>query len=151
ADGDKHGGKCQQPGRKTVPAEQEYAKKGRLEVECCQDFIADQWANDVAGKFGKTAPVGAELVGEHDAGDHAHGKRNSEDLGPEASEAMVFFVLRAPPCKQQHGDEGRQTDREGGEDDVEGYREGKLDSCQKDGIQVHASLPALNAALSPSP
>jgi hypothetical protein len=55
-----------QPGRHAVPAEQQDAEKRRLEEEGGQHLVADQRADHIARDMREAAPVGAELVGQHD-------------------------------------------------------------------------------------
>ena len=50
-----------------LPAEQQDAEEGRLQEKRGQHLVADQRADDVAGDHREAAPVGAELVGQHDA------------------------------------------------------------------------------------
>ncbi len=114
--------------RHAVPAEQHDAEEGRLEEERGQHLVAEQRPEHVADDDREVAPVGAELVGQHDAGDDAHGEGHGEDLGPEARQAMQVLAPGHPPAHEQRRDEGREPDREAREDDVEGDREARTGS-----------------------
>ena len=78
-----------QPGRHAVAAEQQDAEEGRFEEERGEHLVAGERPDDVAGDDREAAPVGAELVGQHDARDDAHAERDREDLGPEPGEPLV--------------------------------------------------------------
>ena len=78
-----------QPWPDLVPAEQHDAEEARLEEEGGQHLIGEQRAGDAAGEGGEIAPVRAELVGHHQAGDDAHGEVDGEDLRPEMIEIAI--------------------------------------------------------------
>ena len=80
--------------RHAVPAEQQDAEEGRFEEEGGQHLVADQRADDVAGDDREAAPVGAELVGQHDPRHDAHAERHREDLGPEPREPVIALAGR---------------------------------------------------------
>ena len=73
-----------------------------------------------AGLVGEDAPVGAELVGEHDAGDDAHAEGERERLHPRRGRAGCSG--RRPvdePEPLEHGEIAAEPDRKRREDDVE--------------------------------
>ena len=72
AEGDHQAGEHVQPARHALAAEQKYGEKRRFEKERRQNLVADQRPDDVAGDRREAAPIGAELIGQHDAGHHAH-------------------------------------------------------------------------------
>jgi hypothetical protein len=97
ADSDRNGGENMQPARHPVAAEQQDAEESRFQEKRGQNFVADQRADGVAGDEGKAAPVGAELIGQHDAGHHAHGERHGEDARPEAGDVAINVAPGAAP------------------------------------------------------
>ena len=58
-------------------------------------FHGQRLSDDAAGGLGKARPVGAELEFHGDAGDHAHGEIDGEDLRPEARGVVVVLVAGA--------------------------------------------------------
>jgi hypothetical protein len=56
-----------QPRPDFVPAEQHHPEETRFKEEGGQYFIGEQGAGNAPGKLGKSAPVGAKLVGHHQA------------------------------------------------------------------------------------
>ena len=72
-----------QPWPNAVPAKQHHPEKTGFEEEGGQHFVGQQRAGNAAGKLRETAPVGAKLVGHHQAGDDAHAKIDGENLRPE--------------------------------------------------------------------
>ena len=125
-----------------VPAEQHDPEEGGLEEERRQHFVADERPDDVADDDREAAPVRAELIGEHDAGDDAHRERDGEDLRPEAGEVAQVLAPGHAPAHEQRRDERGEPDREAREDDMEGDRERELDACEEKGVNVHVVLPA---------
>ena len=75
AGGDHQGGEVVQPLADPAHAEQHHAEEARLEKEGAQHLVAQQGAQDGPGLVREHAPVGAELVAHHDAGDDAHRRR----------------------------------------------------------------------------
>ena len=59
--------------------------------------------------FREARPVGAELEFHGDAGDHAHGEIDGEDLRPEARRAIVVLVAGAQRHGFQNHDQQRQA------------------------------------------
>ena len=66
ADGDQDRGQDVEPRGEAVPAEQQDSEEGRFEKEGGDHLVADQRADHVADHHREAAPVGAELVAEHD-------------------------------------------------------------------------------------
>ena len=117
-----------------LQAEQHDAEKTRLEEKCRQHLIGHQRADHRAGLVGKCRPVGAELVGHHDARYHAHAERNGEDLQPVIEQVDEDVPAGPEPEGFEHRQVARKSDREGREHDVERHREGELRAGQKDRI-----------------
>ncbi len=78
-----------QPRPYPVPAEEHHPEKARFQKERCQDFIGQQGAGNAPRELRETAPVGAELIGHHQPGNHPHAEVDGEDFRPEV-------VQRAP-------------------------------------------------------
>ena len=129
-----------EPGWHAVEAEQQHAEESRLQEERRQHFVAEQRPEHVAGDDREAAPIGAELVGQHDARHHAHRERDREDLGPESHQPLVALVAGAQPDRAERGDIGRQADGEARENDVKDDGEGELQTGQQDRIKVHRYL-----------
>src|SRR5918996_4324375 len=109
-----------QPARYAVAAEQQDAKEGGLEEKGGQHFIASQRPDHIAGDDRKAAPVGAELIRQHDAGYDTHGEGYGEDPRPEARDFLVNVPGRPAPEDFQRGDIRRQADGEARENNMEG-------------------------------
>ena len=116
-------------------------KKRRLEHEGGERLVSEQRSLDRPGPFGEHAPVGAELEGHDDPGDHAHAERHREDLEPEIEDAPVERIAGDEPHALDRRQPRRQPDREGRKDDVEADHEAELDARQEDRIEVHGSVP----------
>ncbi len=142
ADRDQHRGKHVDVRRDALPAEQHDAEERGFEEECRQNLVAEQGSEHISDDDREAAPVGAELVGQHDPRHHAHGEAHGEDLGPEARQAMEMVLARDSPAYEEGRDERRETDREAREDDVEGDRERELDAREQCGVEIHVA-PAL--------
>ncbi|MNR27837.1 hypothetical protein D3C85_1451280 [compost metagenome] len=82
-----------QPTAYPVPAEQHHAEKAGFEEKGRQDFIGQQWPGDSPAEVREPAPVGTELVGHDQPGDHAHAEVDGEDLRPEVVEVFVDRVV----------------------------------------------------------
>ncbi len=119
-----------QPARHAVAPEQEDAEEGRLEEERGQDLVAQKRPDDVAGRVGKAAPVGAELEGHDDPGHDAHAERDGKDLGPESGQ-LAMALAAAEPGRLQHHDPGSEADRERRKQDVERDDEGELQAGEE--------------------
>ena len=88
-----------------VPAKQHDPEEARFEEERGEHFIGQQRPGDAAGEVGKTAPVGAELVGHDQPRDHAHAEVDGEDLRPEMVEIAVGVVVGFQPKAFEHRQE----------------------------------------------
>ena len=129
-----------QPVRHAAPAEQHHAEERGLQEECRQHLVTDQRADHVAGEDREAAPVGAELVREHDTRDDAHRERHREDARPEPRQALIAFDAGRRPHHQQRRDVGGQPDRESRKDDVKDDRECELQPSNECRIEFHHGL-----------
>ena len=132
------------PGRHKLAPEQQHAEEGRLEEEGGQPLIGEQRRNDVGDGVGEPAPVGAELERHDDPRDDPHAERHGENLDPESRDAKIDLTAGEEVKALHDGDEGREANRERGQQEMEGDDPGELDSGEDDGIQAHC------APLSPS-
>ena len=144
AHGDHQGGEKMQPVADPFQAEQHDPEKARLEKEGGQHLIGHQGADHGAGLVGKRRPVGAELVGHHDARHHAHAERDREDLQPVIEQVDEYLAPGPQPERFQHREVTGKPDREGRKYDVERHREGELRPRQ------HHGIPALEHRHHPS-
>jgi hypothetical protein len=140
-DRDQHGRGHVQPRRHPLPAEQHHAEERRFEEEGGDDLVADEGPDDVADDLREAAPVRAALVGHRNPRHDPHREGDGEDLRPEAREPMEVLLPGEPPAHEKRSDEGRQSDGEGREDDVETDGEGELDPCQQFRIDFHGMPP----------
>ena len=108
AERDRDAGEHMQPARHAVAAEQQDAEEGRLQEERGQHLVADQRPDHIADDRREAAPVGAELVGQHDARDDAHRERHGENLGPERREPREAAPLPVAAHSTERGDIGRE-------------------------------------------
>lgn len=115
-----------QPRPHARPAEQHHAQEAGFQEEGGQHFIGQQGPRHAAGEIGEEAPVGAELIGHHQAGHDAHAEVDGEDLGPEMVEVPVDGIPGAQPQAFQHREIAGQSDGDGGEDDVKRDGEAEL-------------------------
>ncbi len=126
-----------QPGFDPPPAKEHHAQEAGLEEKGGQNFIADQGSDYVADHHREAAPVRPELVGQGDPGDHPHCKGHGEDLRPEPGQPVVVVLAGPTPKHQQRGDERRQADGEGRENDVEADGERELQPRQHHSVRIH--------------
>jgi hypothetical protein len=117
------------------PAEQffsveEQAQKTGFQKESEHAFHRQRLSDDAAGGPGKPAPVGSELKLHGDAGDHAHGEVDAENLCPETGGAVVVLVARAQGHRLQDHDQQRQPHRQLREQIVIRDREGEMKAVQ---------------------
>jgi hypothetical protein len=108
-----------------VPAEQHDAEETRLEEEGGEHFIGQQWPGDRPGEVRETPPVGTELIGHDQAGDHAHAEVHGENLRPEVIQIAVRLVMGLQPQAFEHRQKTGQADGDGGKQNVE--RDGKCE------------------------
>ena len=142
-----HGRERLQPRRNAAPAEQHDPEERRFEEERGQDLVAEQGSEHVAGDHGEPAPVGAELVGQHDARHHAHGEGDREDLGPEEREPMKALLAGRDPHQCQRRHIGGEPDGEARKDDVEREGEARLDAVEQNGIEIHRGASQIGPSL----
>src|SRR4029453_2522319 len=122
--------------RHAVPAEQHDAEETCLEKEGGQHLVGHQRADDVAAASRQLAPIGAELVGEHDARHHAHAERYGEDLRPVLGDAEIDVLAGPEPQRLEHDEPGGKADGERRKEDVEGDGERELDARQKKRVEL---------------
>ena len=118
-----------------VPAEDPQPQEGRLEEEREQRLDRQRGAEDVADEAGVVAPVHAELELLDDAGDHANGEVDREELAEELRQPQVLVLARAQPRDLHAEDDGGQADRHRHEEEVVDGRDGELPSGDVDGSQ----------------
>jgi hypothetical protein len=111
-------------------------QNAEFEEEGGEHLIGHQGADDRTGLVGKHRPVGAELVGHHDARHHAHAEADREDLQPVIEEIEEDLTPGDQPARLEHRKIGGKADGEGGKDDVKRHREGKLRAGQRDRIKT---------------
>jgi hypothetical protein len=131
-----------QPRWHALPAEQHDAEERRLQEERHQHFVADHRTDEIADDHRETAPVGAELVGQHQAGHNAHGERHGKDLGPEPRQPQQVVLAGHHPAHQQGRDEGGRADGEAWKNDVKRNGECELQASKQFGIKMHGALLA---------
>ena len=84
-----------QPAPDLLHAEQHDAEEAGFQEEGGQHLVAHQRPDHRAGLVGERAPVGAELVGHHQAGHDAHAEDEGEDLHPVAEQVEVDAAARS--------------------------------------------------------
>jgi hypothetical protein len=130
-----------QPARYALAAKQQDGEEARFQEKRAEYLIAGEGPDDIAGDSREAAPVGAELVGQHHAGNDAHAERHRENLGPEPGDPEKAITAGQPRRDVERGDIGRQSDGEAWKDDVERDGEGKLQPRQQDRIEIHDRIP----------
>ena len=115
-------------------AEQHHAEEARFEEERGQHLIGHQRPDHRAGLVGKGRPVGAELVGHHDARHHAHAEGDGKDFQPVIEQVDEDLAPGPEPQRFEHRQIAGEPDREGGKHDVERHRESELRPGQYDRI-----------------
>ncbi len=146
AEGYHHGSDEVRPGRHQLAAEQQDAKEGRLEKECEQALISQQWTDHVRGGVRKTAPVGPELKRQDDPRHHAHAERDSEDPDPEIRDPEIDRASGRQMQPLEHCDIGGSTQRERRQQDMPRDDPGELNARQNEGICTHR-LPPISEIL----
>ena len=119
-----------------LKAEEHYAEEPGFEEKCGEYLIGHQRADNGTGPVGERGPVGAELVGHHDARHHAHAERDGKDLQPIIEQVDEDFASGPQPQGFEHCEKTRKSDREGGKHDVKRHRECELCPGQHYGIQA---------------
>ena len=141
AGGDQHRGRDVHPVRHAVHAEQHHAEEGRLEEEGGQDLVGEQRPGDVADLVHEARPVGAELEGHGDAGDHAHRERQREDLGPQAVGREPLGPARKRVLHSKKYEKPRERNRDAREQDMEGDVQPELGAGEEKGFAgVHGGF-----------
>ncbi|MNE17589.1 hypothetical protein D3C80_1105750 [compost metagenome] len=125
-----------------VPAKQHHPQETGFEEERGEYLVSEQGPGDAPGKVGEPRPVGAELIGHDQAGDHAHAEVDREQLGPEVIEVLVDLIVGFQPATFEHSQKTGQADGDRRKDDVKRDREGELNPRQIQRIQIeHDSIP----------
>ena len=114
---DPDAGRVHAPGQ-PVPAEDPQAQERGLEEEGEQRLDGQRRAEDVAHEPRIGRPVHAELEFLHDAGDHAHGEVDQEQLPVELRQPQPPVVPGAQPRGLESGHQERQADRDRHEQEV---------------------------------
>ena len=120
--------------RQLVPAEDPQPDEGGFEEEGHQALERERGAEDVADEAGVRRPVHAELELLHDAGDHAHGEVDQEDLAEEAREVQPLELAGAEPRRLEDRDRQRHAESERHEQEVVERRQTELPSGQQQRI-----------------
>ena len=108
-----------QPRADLVPAKKHDAEEACFHEEGRQHFVSHQRSYHRPGDAGEGRPVGSELVGKHDARDHAHAEGEGKKPDPELIEAPPQFIAGLQPSRFDEDEKTRNTDRQGREDNVE--------------------------------
>ncbi len=131
-------GEEMRPARHQLAAEQQHAEEGRFEKEGRQPFIGEQRREDVCGRVGKPAPVGAELERHDDARHDAHAERHGENLDPEGRDAEIDLAPGREMQALEDGDERGKPDREGRQQEMPRDDPGELEPRQQKRIESHS-------------
>jgi hypothetical protein len=116
-------------------------RKGGFQEEGHQAFISQQRRDDIGGRVGESAPVGAELERHHDAGDDTHAEGDREDLDPESGEPEIDLFPGDEMQALQHSDEGSEADGEGRQQDMPGNHPDELQARKQKGVEFHGKTP----------
>jgi|GEM_PF-3033492 len=114
-----------------LEAEQHDAEESRFEEERGQYLVGHQRPDHGAGPVGEGRPVGAELVGHHDAGHDAHAERKGENLQPVIEQVEEHVAAGPEPQGFENREVAGKPDREGREHNMERHCEGELRAGQK--------------------
>jgi hypothetical protein len=141
---DPHGGQMQAL-RQAVPAEDPEADEGRLQEEGEEALQRERRAEDVPDESRVVGPVHPELELLHDAGDHAHGEVDQEDLPEEVRELEVVRLARPVPRGLEDRGARDEPDGEGHEEEVVDRGEPELPARQQERVQqfVHVRSSGL--------
>ncbi|MCY1176360.1 hypothetical protein D9M73_166270 [compost metagenome] len=127
-DGHHDRGKEVQATADTVPAKQHDAEETGLEEEGGKHFIGQKRPGDGTGKVGELAPVGTELIGHDQTGDHTHAEVDGKDFRPEVVKVTVDTVVGLQPQAFEHRQVTRQANGDGRKQDVERHGKRELNS-----------------------
>ena len=137
AQGDHPHAQVVQLGGQAVPTEDPQAEEGRFHEEGEEGLEGQRRAEDVADVAGVLGPVHAELELLHDAGGHAEGEVDQQDLAEERRGDAPLLVAGAQVGGLHERHERGQPDRERNEDEVVDGRDAELPSSQIEGVQRH--------------
>src|SRR6266851_15873 len=137
---DHRGRKQVEPWSDTRTPEQQDPEKAGLEKERGEGLVSEQRSLDRSRHARQFAPVGPELEAHHNTGDDAETERHPEDLEPELEDQTIDWPAGREMQRFEHGQPGRQPDREGRKDDVERHGECELNSGQEKRREVQRTL-----------
>jgi hypothetical protein len=120
-----------------VPAEVPEGEERGLQEERQHALDGQGGPEDVAVEAGERAPPHAELELLHQAGDHADGERDDEQLADELGQPQVLLVAGAHPGELQPGGDRGQADRQRHEEVVVDGHDRELQPGQVE--HVHAA------------
>ncbi len=106
------------PSREPVPAEDPQPEERRLEEEGRQPLHRQRRPEDVTDEARVAAPVHAELELLHDAGDHAQGEVDQQQLAEELGQPQPRRVAGAVPDRLHDRDDRREPDGQRDEEEV---------------------------------
>ncbi|MPM50433.1 hypothetical protein SDC9_97172 [bioreactor metagenome] len=130
--------------RQAVPAEEEETDEGRFEEEGHQPLDRQRRAEDVADVVRVISPVGAELELHGDAGGDAEREVDAEQLAPELGHVAVDFLAAHHIDRFHDGQQDRQTQRQGNEEEMVKSSGRELQPRQVDDCRVdHDDTPWL--------
>ena len=141
-----------QRGEKMLPrpepllAPDERADEGALEQEGKHPFHRERLSDDAARVLREVRPVRPELELHRDAGDHADGEVEPEDLRPEPRRGGVALVTGPERAPFPVHEEPREPHRQLRKEIVVGDGEGELQPVPKSGV-VHTDSFALSPSL----
>jgi hypothetical protein len=130
----------------TIAVARNDAEEAGLEKERGEHLIGHQRADYRTGLVGEGRPVGAELVGHHHAGHHAHAEGDGEDLQPVIEQIDEDLAAGPQPQRFKHREIAGKPDRERRKHDVERHRERELRPGQHHGVPTFEHAPALSAS-----
>ena len=119
-----------QPRPDPFQTKQHDAQKAGLKEEGRQHLIGHQRPDHRPRLVREDRPVGAELIGHHNARHDAHAKGHGKDLFPVVEKHPIGFVLGPKPKRIHHRQKAGQPDRERRKDNVKRNGKGELDPCQ---------------------
>ena len=140
AQGDHPHAQVVEPGAQAVPAEDPQAQEGGLHEEGQQGLEGQGGAEDVADEAGVLRPVHAELELLDDAGGHAQGEVDEQDLAEELRGDPPLLVAGAQVERLHEGHQRGQADRERDQDEVVDGRDGELPPRQIESVQRHGGV-----------
>lgn len=121
-----------------VPAENPQTEERRFDEERDDRLHRQGSAENVPGVVPETAPRHAELELHHDARDDADRVVDDVQLAPEAHHTVVHGIVREDGARLDDGDDGRETQGQGDEEEVSAGGEGELQPCEIERFWFHA-------------